>query len=69
MADCNNTTTTILNFPTGVTLTFVTTNGNFTGELINVVENFVVIRLTTTTAPFTAGRVIRINIDRIVAFG
>ena len=59
----------MINFPTGVTVNIVTTNGTFTGEFINLVDNFVVIRLTTATAPFFVGQVVRINIERIVAFG
>ncbi|ACV64254.1 hypothetical protein Dtox_3538 [Desulfofarcimen acetoxidans DSM 771] len=57
------------NFPTGVTVTIVTTNGTYIGELISLVDNFVAVRLTAATAPFFIGQVIRINTDRIVAFG
>ena len=57
------------NFATGVTVNIVTTGPTFTGELIDVVDNFLVIRLTVATAPFSAGQVIRINTTRIVALG
>ncbi|WP_066634600.1 hypothetical protein [Desulfolucanica intricata] len=57
------------NFATGVTVNIVTTRLNFTGELIDVVENFLVVRLTAATAPFAAGQVIRINVDEIIAIG
>jgi len=57
------------NFATGVTVNIVTTNGTFTGELIDEVDEFLVIRLTVATAPFSAGQVIRINTTRIVALG
>ena len=57
------------NLPTGVTVNIVTTDAAFTGEFIEIVDNFMVIRLTTATAPFAAGQVIRLNINRIIAFG
>ena len=46
-----------------------TDNSNFTVEFIDEVDNFVVIRLTTITVPFFTGQVVRLNINRIVAFG
>ncbi|ACV64253.1 hypothetical protein Dtox_3537 [Desulfofarcimen acetoxidans DSM 771] len=57
------------NFAPGVTVTIVTTGPTFTGELINEVDNFLIIRLTVGTTPFSAGQVIRINTNRIVALG
>ena len=57
------------NLPTGVTVNIVTTDAAFTGEFIEVVDNYMVIRLTTATTPFVAGQVIRINLDKVIAFG
>ena len=57
------------NFATGVTVNIVTTGPTFTGELINEVEDFLVIKLTVATDPFSVGQVIRINTTRIVALG
>ena len=57
------------NFAPGVTVNIVTTEPTFTGELIDVVDNYLVIRLTVVTAPFSVGQVVRINTTKIVALG
>lgn len=57
------------NFAVGVTVNILTTGPTFTGELIELVGNSLVVRLTTTTSPFTAGQVVRININEIIAIG
>ena len=69
------------NFAPGVTVNILTVGGFvFTGELISETDtngtttdtttgNFLIIRLTASTAPFFAGQVVRISTDQIVALG
>ncbi|KJS13745.1 MAG: hypothetical protein JL56_14290 [Desulfotomaculum sp. BICA1-6] len=59
-----------LNFATGVTVNILMINGDvFTGEIVDVEDNFLQLRLTAATGPFVAGEVVRLNLKQLIAIG
>lgn len=59
-----------LNFATGVTVNILMEDGTvFTGELIDAVRDFLLVRLTAASGPYVAAQVIRLDMDNILAIG